>query len=89
MTPVRERPVSMNEMLEVLREFEALEPGGVSGGLVAWELYQADACIAELIEQARGQGLIALAGADDRTGEALWRLTSAGRDSITPRRGPD
>jgi hypothetical protein len=79
----------MREMLEVLREFEVLEPGGVSLGLVAWELYQPDAWIAELIEVARGQGLIELAGADNRTGEALWRLTSGGRDSITSSGGLD
>jgi hypothetical protein len=88
MNTARERPASMTEMLEVLREFEVLEPGGVSLGLVAWELYQPGAWIAELIEQARGQGLIELAGADSRTGEALWRLTSGGRDSITPSGGP-
>ncbi|MEA2157713.1 MAG: hypothetical protein QOD66_93 [Solirubrobacteraceae bacterium] len=89
MTTAKGRPVSMNEMLKVLREFEVLQPGGVSLGLVAWELYQPDAWIAELIERARGEGLIELAGADSRTGEALWRLTSGGRDSITPSGGSD
>jgi hypothetical protein len=89
MPAARGNQVSMKEMLEVLREFEVLEPGGVSLGLLAWELYQPEAWIAELIEVARGQGMIELAGADSRTGEALWRLTSSGRDSITASGGRD
>jgi hypothetical protein len=71
----------MKDVLEVLREFERLEPSGVSLGLIAWELYQPDAAIAELIELARQRRLIELAGADRRTGEPLWRLTLSGRQS--------
>lgn len=78
--------VSMREMLEVLREFEALEPSGVSLGLIAWELYERDGSVAELIAHARERGLIELAGADTHSGEPLWRLTQAGRQMVT--RGP-
>jgi hypothetical protein len=73
--------VSMNDVLKVLREFERLEPSGVSLGLIAWELYQPDAAVAELIQLARDRRLIELAGADTRTGEPLWRLTPTGRQS--------
>lgn len=80
--------VSLKDVLEVLREFERLEPGGVSLGLIAWELYQPDAAIAELIELARERRLIELAGADSRSGEALWRLTASGRTTIKGSHGP-
>lgn len=69
----------MKKVLQVLREFDALEPGGVSLGLIAWELYERDAWIAELIEHAHAQGLVELSGADVRSGERLWRLTEDGR----------
>lgn len=78
----------MQDVLGVLREFERLEPGGVSAGLIAWELYQPDAEIAELIELARERRLIEMAGLDGRTGEALWRLTPSGRESTKPPEGP-
>ncbi len=77
------RAISMHDVLEVLREFERLEPGGVSAGLIAWELYQSDAQIVALIELAREQRLIEQAGVDGRTGEALWRLTATGAGAGT------
>lgn len=81
--------VSMKEVLHVLREFHPLEPNGVPVGLIAWELYERDAWIAELIELARERGLVEISGADGRSGEALWRLTASGNQLLGVGGDPD
>ena len=74
--------VSVGDVLEVIAEFEELEPAGVSSGLVAWELRQSESTVHALIEAAQEEELIALAGWDERRGEQLWKLTLAGRDHL-------
>jgi hypothetical protein len=81
--------VSMKEVLQVLREFHPLEPSGVPVGLIAWELYERDAWIAELIELARERGLVEISGADGRSGEALWRLTPSGSSMVAEGGDPE
>lgn len=78
----------MKDVLEVLREFEQLEPSGASLGLIAWELHQPDVAIAELLELARERRLIELAGVDARAGEPLWRRTPSGRRNTKARQEP-
>jgi hypothetical protein len=77
--------VSVGEVLEVIAEFEELEPAGVSSGLVAWELRQSESTVHALIEAAQEEELIALSGWDERRGEQLWKLTLAGRDHLESR----
>jgi hypothetical protein len=77
--------VSVGDVLEVISEFEALEPAGVSSGLVAWELRRSEGTVHALIEAAQQEELIALSGWDDRQGEQLWKLTLAGRDHLESR----
>ncbi len=77
--------VAVGDVLEVLGEFESLEPEGVSAALVAWELRQSEATVDALIEAAQREQLIELSGWDGRQGEQLWQLTAAGRDHLDGR----
>ena len=82
--------MSVGDVLEVIADFEALEPAGVSSGLIAWELRQRERTVQPLIEAAQQDELIALSGWDEDRGEQLWKLTDAGRDhleSMTSSRG--
>jgi len=73
------REVSVRSVLEVIEEFEPLEPTGVSTGLVAWELLEPEHVVAAVMHEAREGGMIERAGWDPERGERLWRLTAQGR----------
>jgi hypothetical protein len=77
--------VTRRDVLEVIAEFETLEPAGVSPGLVAWELNTGERVIKARMEAAEADGLIAPAGWDEARGEELWRLTPSGRDELAGR----
>ncbi len=72
-------------VLEVVAEFEPLEPTGVSSGLVAWELNQSEHVIEPVIHFALDRGMIERAGWDSERGERLWRLTARGRERLAAR----
>lgn len=72
----------MKRVLQVLGEFEPLEPTGVSTGLIAWELQEAEHVVDSLMHEARSQGMIERAGWDSERGERLWRLTDLGRAQL-------
>jgi hypothetical protein len=74
--------VGVKDVLEVVNDFEPFEPAGVSTGLVAWELHSLETAIERLVEQAVQTGLLEQAGVDDRSGQALWRLTEQGRETL-------
>jgi hypothetical protein len=74
--------MSLKRVLEVLREFEPLEPTGVSTGLIAWELQEAEHVVASVMHEARSKGMIERAGWDSERGERLWRLTDLGRQQL-------
>lgn len=73
---------SIITVLEVVAEFEPLEPAGVSTGLIAWELNQAEHMIEPVMRYAQDRGMIEGAGWDSERAERLWRLTSQGRARI-------
>ncbi len=77
--------VTRRDVLEVIGEFESLEPDGVSAGLVAWELNTGERAVGAHVEAAESEGLIAPSGWDETRGERLWRLTAAGRDELAGR----
>ena len=74
--------ISIADVLEVVSDFEPFEPGGVSTGLVAWELHSLEPKINGLVAQAAEEGLLEHAGVDHRSGQALWRLTEHGREAL-------
>jgi hypothetical protein len=74
--------IGVTDVLEVVSDFEPFEPGGVSTGLVAWELHSMEEAIGRLVEQAVAEGLLEHAGVDGRSGQPLWRLTEQGRESL-------
>jgi hypothetical protein len=74
-------------VLEVVAEFEPLEPAGVSAGLVAWELDQTEQTIEPVIHHARENGMIERVGWDRDSGERLWRLTPHGRARLATAEG--
>jgi hypothetical protein len=76
------RPVTMTDVLGVMREFEPYEPAGIGIGLIAWELHQPETAITPHVERASAAGWIEAAGRDPRSGEELWRLTLQGRARI-------
>ncbi len=69
----------MITVLEVMAEFEPLEPDGVSTGLIAWELSQSEHVIEPLMHHARDRGMVERVGWQGGRGERLWRLTDHGR----------
>ncbi len=73
---------SIITVLEVVAEFEPLEPAGVGTGLIAWELSQAERLIELLMHHARDRGMVERVGWDSDRGERLWRLTAHGRARI-------
>jgi hypothetical protein len=73
---------SMITVLEVVAEFEPLEPDGVSTGLIAWELNKSERLIEPVMHHARDRGMIERIGWDFKRGERLWRLTDHGRARI-------
>lgn len=75
--------VSVDRVLEVVGEFEPLEPTGVSAGLIAWELLESEQVVASLVHAARRRGMIEGAGWDPEQGERLWRLTPRGRARLS------
>jgi hypothetical protein len=66
--------VSIQQVLEVAAEFD--HSGGVSLGLIAWELCVDEELVAAAWQQATSHGLMSPAGRDWH--EELWRLTDAG-----------
>jgi hypothetical protein len=76
------KEVSVRSVLEVMGEFEPLEPGGVSTALVAWELLEPEHVVATVMHKAREGGMIERAGWDPERGERLWRLTAEGRAQL-------
>lgn len=74
--------ISIKTVLAVLADFEPLEPAGVSTGLVAWELTEAEHVIESAMHFARQRGMISRAGWDHETAEPLWRLTPRGRARV-------
>ncbi len=73
---------SMITVLEVVAEFEPLEPDGVSTGLIAWELNRPERVIEPVMHHARDRGMVERVGWDSARGERLWRLTDHGRARI-------
>jgi hypothetical protein len=79
------KEVSVRSVLEVMGEFEPLEPTGVSTGLIAWELLEPEHVVAAVMHEARERGMIQRAGWDPERGERLWRLTAQGRARLKAR----
>ena len=73
---------SIMTVLEVVAEFEPLEPAGVSTGLIAWELNEAERMIEPVMHHAGDRGMVERVGWDSERGERLWRLTDYGRSEI-------
>lgn len=72
----------MITVLEVVAEFEPLEPDGVSTGLIAWELNESERLIEPVMHHARDRGMVERVGWDFKRGERLWRLIDHGRPRI-------
>ncbi len=65
--------VSISELLDVVAQFD--QSGGSSVELAAWELNADAKVVAKLWSEVAADGLIAQAGMDPGTGEAMWRLS--------------
>ena len=78
--------VTVETVLEVLREFEPLQPRGATLGLIAWELFEREESVAPMFARALEEGLIERSGVESDSGEVLWRLTEQGRASLPPLR---
>ena len=77
-----DRAVSLTDVLGVIRDFEPIEPAGISAGTLSWELHQPETEISPLIERAAADGLLEPTGVDERSGQTLWRLTGQGHERI-------
>ncbi len=67
--------ISVQQVLEVAADFD--QTGGVSFGLVAWELCVDEQRVLKAWKHAQADQLLKPAGRDS-IGEHLWRLTPAG-----------
>jgi hypothetical protein len=77
--------LSVYRLLEVAREFDG--SGGISVGLVAWELTLEEPAVAAAVEHAQEQGWLKPAGHDQIHGEPMWRLTLKGRAAASQHPG--
>jgi hypothetical protein len=73
-----ESPIAVGCVLDIVKQFEAF--GGVSLGLVAWELMVPESAISDAWAQADAAGLFEPAGVDSTSGEPLVLLTALGRE---------
>ena len=69
--------MSLLEVLRALGAGQALEPRGLSRGLLAWELSEREASLERLLADAHRRKLVERSGID-RQGHLLWRLTKRG-----------
>jgi hypothetical protein len=74
--------VSMREVLEVVEEYEQIQPRGVSPQLISWELIESEVVVGTAVRLASARGMIEHSGWDPRRGEWLWRLTRSGREQL-------
>lgn len=74
--------VSVRDLLEVVDEFERLEPDGVSVALASWELLAPELVVTSAMRLASAHGMVEETGWDPRVGGPVWRLTELGRERL-------
>jgi hypothetical protein len=79
---VEHEPGSIKKVLRVIKEFEQLEPTGVSAQLIAWELLEPEHVVTSLMTAAEAEAMVEPAGFDDKRGERLWQLTARGQAAL-------